>query len=350
MFKKISTIILLIVLVAAGIVWFRFLRSATSFSSESKVIYIHTDAATKEAVLRSLEEDSITNVGAFDQLAGMMNYWGSIKPGRYKIKKGTSVYALVKQLRNGKQTPVDLVISRKIRFKEDLAELLGNYFECDSAAVMGFLNNEDSLKHYGLDSATWQTAIIHDTYSIPWTWSPSKIFRRLYSEQQAFWQKKDRSGKANALGYTPLQVYILASIVSDETNVVSDKPLIARVYMNRLAKGMRLQADPTVKFAIKDMSLNRILFSHLAFKSPYNTYLNTGLPPGPICTVDPATIDAVLNAPMTDHLFFVAKADLRGGSTFSSTLEQHNKAAKEYQDSLTVFLRKKAAQEKARTK
>ena len=173
MFKKIGLAILLIVLIAVGIGWYKFKSSKTRFAANSKIFYIHSNNANKEAILKALQKDSITDVGSFNWLADYMNLWKNIKPGRYKIKSGTNVYDLVKQLRNGIQAPVDLVISRKIRVKEDFAKLIGNNFECDSIQMIKFLNNNDSLRHFGLDSASWLTAIIHNTYSIPWTWPPS---------------------------------------------------------------------------------------------------------------------------------------------------------------------------------
>jgi UPF0755 protein len=345
MIKKILAFIIVLLVLVGGYALYKFKLGKTKFAGESKMFYIRTDAANKSAILESLVKDSIcSDPSGFEFVANRMDYWRKIKPGRYKIPRGTNLIGLVKILRNGIQTPVELVISRKIRLKQDFARLIGNNFEADSASVMDYLMDKDSMQVFGLDSATWITSILHNTYAIPWTFSPAKIFRKLYSEQEKFWSANNRLDKAKALGFTPEQVYTLASIVAEETNKDADKPKIASTYMNRLAKGMRLQADPTVKFAMKNFLVNRILYSYLKYESPYNTYIHAGLPPGPICTVSGKTIDAVLDAPKTDYLYFVADADLRGGSSFSSTIEQHQKLAKEYQDSLTVFLKRKALQ------
>ena len=348
MFKKIILAVFIIALLLAGYGWFTFKTSKTDFTGNYKILYIYSNDANKEAVLTSLKKDSITNITAFMWLAGYRKLWDKVKPGRYKIKAGTNVYDLVTLLRNGIQTPVDFVISRKIRVKEDFARTVNNNFECDSAQVMAFLNNNDSLKHFGLDTTTWLTAIIHDTYSIPWTYSPAKIFRKLYNDQQSFWTKDARAEKAKELGYTPKQIYTLASIVSSETNLDKDKPNVASVYLNRLAKGMKLEADPTLIFSLKDFSIRRVLNVHKEVNSPYNTYKFTGLPPGPICTVDAGTINAVLNAPKTEYIFFVAEPGLTGSSSFSSTLAEHNRYAKAYQEWLGVYLKKKAEQDKAK--
>lgn len=348
MFKKILLAGFIIALLAAGFGWYTFKTSKTGFTGSYKILYIYSNNATKDAVLSSLKKDSITDIRAFNWLAGYKKLWDKIKPGRYKIKAGTTVYDLVTQLRNGIQTPVDFVISRKIRVKEDFARTVGNNFECDSVQMMQFLNNNDSLKHFGLDTTTWLTAIIHNTYSIPWTYPPAKIFRKLYNDQQAFWNSKDRNAKAKELGYTPKQIYTLASIVASETNLDKDKPNVASVYLNRLAKGMKLEADPTLIFSLKDFTIRRVLNIHKEANSPYNTYKFTGLPPGPICTVDATTINAVLDAPKTDYIFFVADPGLTGSSSFSSTLAEHNRLAKIYQEWLGGYLKKKAEQDKAK--
>jgi UPF0755 protein len=163
----------------------------------------------------------------------------------------------------------------------------------------------------------------------------------LKSEATTFWEKNDRKGQAAELGLTPQQVYTIASIVEEETNKQDEKGNIASVYINRLNKGMPLGADPTVKFALKDFGLKRILYQHLQVASPYNTYRNQGLPPGPICTPSSKTIDAVLKAPKTDYLFFVAKSDFSGYHSFATNFADHIKLAKEYQRALDEYLEKK---------
>ena len=195
---------------------------------------------------------------------------------------------------------------------------------------------------YGLDTNTVMTAIIPNTYNFLWNTSGRGIFKKLYDEQEIFWSEERRK-KAAGLNLTPAQAYILASIVEEETNKEPDKGKIASVYLNRLETGMRLAADPTVKFAMRDFGLKRIYFKHLEFRSPYNTYQNSGLPPGPICTPSSKTIDAVLNAPSTSYLFFVAKPDLNGYSNFASNYTEHKKYAKEYQQALDSLMIKKAA-------
>jgi UPF0755 protein len=181
------------------------------------------------------------------------------------------------------------------------------------------------------------TIVIPDTYLMQWNGSMSKIMTRLKKEHDDFWTE-ERSAKARALNLSPEQVYTMASIVEEETNKKEDKGLIASVYMNRIKKGMRLEADPTVKYAMRDFGLKRILQGHLKYPSPYNTYLNTGLPPGPITTPSSKTIDAVLDAPQTNYIFFVAKPDFKGYSNFAVTYEEHLKFANAYRKALDSLI------------
>jgi UPF0755 protein len=227
-----------------------------------------------------------------------------------------------------------------LRTKEDLAKKIGDNFECDSTSVIHYLNSADSISKYGLDTNTVITAIIPNTYTFTWNNTPSRIFKKLYAEQQRFWTA-DRKKKAEELHLTEKDVYILASIVEEETNKDDDKGKIASVYLNRIHQGMKMAADPTVKFAMRDFGLKRILFKHLAFNSSYNTYQNTGLPPGPISTPSIKTIDAVLNMPATDYLYFVARSDFSGYSNFSSGYAEHMKNAKAYQEALDSVVRLK---------
>lgn len=334
--NKTGLYIFFIFLLAAGFFAWKIFGSNTGFNGDKKTLYIHTGSSFED-VLSAVEKDSILkNPGIFKWLSGQLKY-NNIKPGKYTVNKGFSIFQLVKLLKSGRQTPVNLVIV-KLRTTQDLAARLGNYFETDSAGFMAYLGNRDSIKSYGLDSNTLMTAIIPNTYSILWNTSPAKLFKKLFNEQEKFWTS-ERKKKAAALQLTTAEVYTLASIVEEETNKEEDKGKIASVYLNRLAKGMKLGADPTVKFAMKDFALKRIYFKHLTYPSPFNTYQITGLPPGPICTPSTNTLDAVLNAPKTTYLFFVAKPDFKGYSNFASTYEEHQQYAKAYQRALDSLMK-----------
>ncbi len=334
--KKIISIVIVILAAVGGYAsWQVFGPTVTV--PENKYFYIRTGESFKE-VVSELNEKGIVKTGFFfDKIVEQAKYKNNVKPGRYEIKNNSSMYALVKMLKGGKQSPVRLIIN-KLRTKEDLASKIATNFECDSLSIMNFLNNNDSLDNYKLDSNTVMSAIISNTYEINWNSTIKKIFSRLNAEKDKFWNDA-RKQKAKAKKLTPMQVYILASIVEEETNASSDKPLIASVYKNRLLKGEKLQADPTVKFAMKDFGLKRIYYKHLEYPSPYNTYRNVGLPPGPICTPSSKTIDAVLDADETTYMFFVAKPDLKGYSNFATTYAEHQVFAKAYQHALDSLIK-----------
>ncbi len=338
--KKIILLLLLVIVTTAGYIGFKVF-GPTVKAPEKKYFYIKTGEVYEVVKAGLLEAKIVEGEFWLNQIADKLKYVKSVKAGRYEIKNGMSIFNLIRMLRSGNQSPVNLVIN-KIRLKEDLAQKIAANFECDSLSMISFLNNTDSIKKYNLDSNTLMTAVIPNTYSILWNTAPAKIFKKLYNDQEKFWND-NRKKKAVALNMTPKQVYIMASIVEEETNKEEDKGKIASVYINRIETGMKLEADPTVKFAMKDFGLKRILHVHLAYPSPYNTYQQTGLPSGPICTPSSKTIDAVLNAPQTNYIFFVAKPDFNGYSNFASTYAEHLLYAKAYQNALDSLIRAQKA-------
>jgi UPF0755 protein len=245
-------------------------------------------------------------------------------------------------LRNNQQATVKFILN-KVRTRGELAALVGKTFDLDSAYCASYFNSNDSLVDYQTDTTQLLSLFIPDTYEFYWSTSIPKFLQKMKSNADHFWSVKDRKQRAANKGMSIREIYTLASIVEEETNDESDKKLIASVYQNRLKKSMPLQACPTIKFAMQDFALTRIYEKYLSNPSPYNTYNHRGLPPGPICTPSPKTIDLVLDAPNTNYLYFVAKADFSGFHHFSSTYEEHNKYAKEYQKQLDIYQQKKAA-------
>ena len=293
------------------------------------------------SVLDAMQTNNIiTNRKVFSLVASQSGVWAKIRAGKYEVKKGQSLWSLARMLKNGRLAEIKLVINR-VRIKEDLARLISRNFAPDSVSVMRYLKSNDSLQKFGVDTRTVFTLFIPDTYTFYWNTSLNKIFRRLSDAKNVFWQKNQRLEKAGSIHFTPEEAYTLASIVEEETNYDSDKYKIASVYINRLNKSMPLQACPTIKFAMKDFSLTRIYEKYLFNPSPYNTYRRKGLPPGPICTPAPKTIDIVLDAPKTDYLFFVAKSDFSGYHHFSGNFAEHNQYAKEYQKALDEYMARK---------
>ena len=216
--------------------------------------------------------------------------------------------------------------------------MVGKRFECDSSAFMHYLLHNDSLKEYKVDSNTVMTIIFPNTYTYFWNTTPARIFKKLFAAYKDFWTA-DRIQQAKDHNLSPTTAYILASIVEEETNRKEDKAKVASVYINRIATGMKLAADPTVKFALRNFELKRIYEKYLLVESPYNTYKYAGLPPGPICTPTEETLEAVLNSPKTNYLYFVAKPDFSGYSNFAETYTQHLQYAKAYQKALDEEMR-----------
>lgn len=240
---------------------------------------------------------------------------------------------LINLLRSGHQTPVNLVFN-KLRIKSQLAGKVAKQLEADSTSIMHLINNPVFLTKYDLDTSNVMAVFIPNTYEFFWNTNAEQFFDRMYSEYQRFWTDT-RKEKQRKTKLTPIEVVILASIVEEESNKNAEKPTISGVYLNRLKKQIPLQADPTIKFALGNFEIKRVLKKHLEVNSPYNTYKNRGLPPGPICLPSIATIDAVLNFENHKYLYFCAKDDFSGYHVFSNTLQQHNQNAIRYQKALS---------------
>ena len=282
---------------------------------------------------------------SFLLLARILKVEDKLKAGRFLIHKKTSVLDLIRMLRNNRQATVKLVLN-KVRTKGEFAKLIATEFEKDSATVMTFLTSNDSLQAFNTDTTQLFTLLIPNTYEFYWSSSMTQIINKLKKEQRLFWSQNNRIQKAVTKGMSQDQIYTLASIVEEETNYDTDKSLIASVYQNRLKKQMPLQACPTIKYAMQDFTITRIYEKYLSNASPYNTYRVKGLPPGPICTPAAKTIDLVLNAPKTDYIYFVAKADFSGYHHFSNNYDEHDRYAKEYQKKLDEYQAKKAMSNK----
>ncbi len=339
--QKIGLIILAILFVLMGTIAWLFLSDATAFTDKSKQVVIIKDETNKLAVLQVFNKAGILKFNSLLGIAGApINLWDNMKPGRYEIKKGQSIVQIVRMLKNGRFAEVSFVLN-KIRTKADLAKLISKTFPIDSLRVLKFIGSNDSLKKFNTDTNRLLTQLIPDTYRFYYDATLNKIFQKLTNEGSGFWLKNNRMNKCQALNLLPEQVYILASIVEEETNFDSDKYKIASVYINRLKKQMPLQACPTIKYAMNDFTITRIYEKYLTNPSPFNTYKFKGLPPGPICTPSPKTIDIVLNAPTTDYIYFVAKSDFSGYHHFSNNYATHNKYAIEYQKALDIYMQKK---------
>jgi UPF0755 protein len=320
----------------------------SSYTLFIKVTHFTTDKASFEynkggldALADSLSAKKIIrDKTSFLVFAKLFNVEDKVKPGKFLINKNTSLLSLIRILRNNQQARVKFILN-KVRTKGDLAKLVAGTFSIDSTECMLYLNSKDSLAAFGTDTTQVLSLFIPNTYEFYWSTSMPKLLQKMKTEENLFWSKNNRLAKAASIGLSKNEVYTLASIVEEETNFDTDKTIIASVYQNRLKKKMPLQACPTIKYAMQDFTLTRIYEKYLTNPSPYNTYKKAGLPPGPICTPAPTTIDLVLNAPITNYFYFVAKADFSGYHHFSATYEEHNKYAKEYQLKLDEYQAKK---------
>jgi UPF0755 protein len=330
MSKKIKIIIgvLAVALFAGYFAVSSYLGSNTN-KAEKAFVYIKT-GSDYNAMIQSIQSaDVIKKMSSFEAMAKKMGLENNIKPGRYEIKPGASNYGMARMFRSGNQKPVNLVV-KKYRMQKDLAGHIANKLECDSASIMKLLNDNSYLKQFGLDSLSSLAAFTPNTYEFYWNSDAKKIFEKIEKQYRKFWNNS-RISKAKDLDLTPAQVMTMASIVEEETNIKSDKEKIASVYLNRISKGMKLQADPTCKYAVGDFSIRRVLTKHTQVQSPYNTYYAMGLPPSPICTPSAESIDAVLDAPKTDYIFFCAAPNNSGKSNFAATLKEHEANADAFQ-------------------
>lgn len=301
----------------------------TKAFGDKKYFYVRTGSNYKNVLEGLKEQQIIGSAATFNIVARRLDYPSRVKAGRYEIKKGMSNLDIVRILRSGRQSPVRLVIN-KLRTKEDFMRLVSRNLEADSLTMRALLEDPVYLRQYGLDTNTVMSAVLPNTYEFFWNTSAIKVFEKLEASYEKFWTD-ERKAKATALGLSQAEVITLASIVEEETNRHDEKPSMASVYLNRLRIGMRLGADPTVKFAVKNFALKRIRGEHLEYDSPYNTYRYSGLPPGPICTPSQKSIDAVLTPADTEYLYFCARPDYSGYHDFASNYKEHMQNARAYQ-------------------
>jgi UPF0755 protein len=297
-----------------------------------KVLIIPTGASYEQVVDSIISNHILKNVRLFEWVAKKKNYPALIKPGRYVIDKDFSYNSFVNMLRSGHQTPIRLTF-QNIRTLNQLAGKIGRQIEADSAQIMSFLSDESNYAADGFKKESVIAVFIPNTYEIYRNTDARGLYGRMLKEYRIFWNEQ-RVEKAKEKGLDPIEVAILASIIDDEVAKPDEKPRIAGVYLNRLKRGIPLQACPTIKFALNDFTITRVLYKHLQIDSPYNTYKHNGFPPGPIGCPSIEGIEAVLNAENHDYLYFAARADFSGYHNFSRTLAEHNHYAAIYQKEL----------------
>ena len=319
--------------VLAGVFGWRWYNDnkRPNFSREA-VFYVYPEMDANKVLRMVSDSAGVLRPKSLERAFANKHVSEYMKPGRYVVKPSSSSVYVARMLNNGWQTPTRLVLSGTMRRKSDIARKIGNQMLVDSAEVVAALSDDALLSKYGFNSRNVFSLFIPDTYEMYWTASVEDILQKQKDAYDAYWTQ-DNLAKAKKQGLTKEEVSILASIVKGETNYEPEMPAVAGVYLNRLKKGMLLQADPTVAFCF-DYEPNRILLRHLEVESPYNTYKYHGLPPGPIAVPTKACLDAVLNPDPHNYLYFCANADFSGTHAFASTLSEHMRNARAFQAEL----------------
>lgn len=325
--------ILFLALTATGIYLYKTIFRPFSLP-DTAYIYIDRETDFENVVMQLKEDANLPSEKTFRLLSERMNYPNVMKTGRYAIEDGMTMPEVIRRLRSGAQTPVNLTFNN-IRLKENLAGRISQQLMIDSVSLTIALNDPANATKFGFDEHTFPAMFIPNTYQVYWDSSIDNLLQRMKREYDQFWNE-ERKEKASKIGLTPVQVSILASIVEEEATYADEYPIVAGLYLNRLNRGMRLEADPTVKYAVGDFSLRRILYRHLEVESPYNTYKYSGLPPGPIRIPSIQAIDASLSPTQHRYIFMCAKDDLSGRHNFATTHAQHARNAAAYQRALNA--------------
>lgn len=334
--NKIFKILGVAFIVFVAIIYIKFFTSDTKFDKEEIFVEIPTGSTYQD--VERIISPLVKNMSDFEIIAKLRKYPENVKAGRFLFKKGMSAFQLVGSIR--RNVPVKLAFNNQERL-ENLCERLSTQIEPDTSKLLATFYDPEFLKKNCFTKQTVFAMFLPNTYEVYWNISAEKFRGRMLDEYNRFWDK-ERIAKASALNLTPIQVITVASIVQKESAKKSERPTIAGVYLNRYNQGMPLQADPTVIYALKlrdndfNQVIKRVLYNDLFIKSPYNTYQNIGLPPGPIAMPDVDAIDAVLNAEKHDYIYFCASVEKFGYHVFASTYEQHQVNAKKYADWLNA--------------
>ena len=331
---KILTFIFGLLILIAVIIGYYIRNTAFKPIELEETVYIYIEPSTKydEVVDQIKKQVNLPSEKFFKIISEKMKYPETIKTGRYAIRDGMTMPEIIRMLRSGNQSAVKLTFNN-MRTNENLAGRISNQLMLDSVELLNVLKDETKLEVLGFDTNTIAAMFIPNTYEVYWDTSIDNLMNRMKKEYTSFWNES-RKDKAKEIGLSPIEVSILASIVEEEATYSDEYSIVAGLYLNRLKRGQRLEADPTIKFALNDFSLRRILYKHLEVESPYNTYRNEGLPPGPIRIPSIRGIDATLSPQDHKYLFMCAKEDLSGRHNFATTHAEHLRNAARYQRAL----------------
>ena len=335
--KFVTAFILLAILGCGGMVYELYSRvyqlNIVLPDNAEKYIYIPSNSEFTDVVKILLENGLLINANSFEWLAKQKKYNTNIKAGRYRINRALNNNDLVNLLRSGKQTPIKVTFNN-LRNKEQLAGKIASQIEADSLSILKYITDTTFLNKLKLNTDNVACLFIPNTYEFYWNTSVEGFVNRMVKEYSDFWNSS-RKKKAAEIKLNYYQVAVLASIVEKEQSIKRDeRPEIAGVYLNRLKKRMKLESDPTLIFALGDFTIKRVLNKDKKVESPFNTYKNKGLPPGPICIPSINAIDAVLNASEHNYIFMCAKEDFTGYHNFAKTYAKHLINARKYQKAL----------------
>ncbi|QKJ62822.1 endolytic transglycosylase MltG [Flavobacterium sp. M31R6] len=328
----VSVALISILIVYGFVLMYQIFSGNTKFADKELYVYVPTGSDYEH--VKHILEPYVKDISRFEMVAGKTSYPENVKAGRFLLKNGMNSYELVKAMKFN--DPVSLAFNNQERL-ENFAGRVGSQIEPDSLELLNTFRDSIFLKENGFTEENVLVMFIPNTYDIYWNTSAEKFRDKMIKEYNKFWNK-ERTAKAAAQGLTPIQATILASIVHKESVKKDERPRIAGVYLNRLRLEMPLQADPTVIFAMKKKSndfnqvIKRVFYNDLIMKSPYNTYVNIGLPPGPIAMPDITALEAVLNPEKNNYIYFCASVDRFGYHEFAATLAEHNVNAKKYSD------------------
>lgn len=331
---KYTLIILSVLIVMSGvIIWQLYNTLYTPVSTDKDcVIYITEDDTIDSIVYKINKLDYNINDKLFEQFAELKSFSPSTKPGRYNIAN-LSINQIVNKLRLGSQDAINYTFISTRDIKDIISSASNSFYKVDSLELTTLLSDKQYLKSLGFNDKTIPAMFIPNTYKMYWTTTSTAFLEKMNREFNSFWNK-ERVAKAQKLNLTPVQVATLASIIDEESSYIPEYKRIAGVYLNRLKIGMKLEADPTLKFANGDFSTKRVLDKDKLIDSPYNTYMYAGLPPGPIRVPSVQAIDAVLNAENHNFMFFCANSDFSGTHVFAKNLREHNNNANKYRKAL----------------
>jgi len=332
--SKIILAVVVLLLIGGGIYGSKFYKVyfSPNITGNSAYLYIKTGSDMDGLYKEIKSKDLLTDLGTFSEAAAKMDLAQHLKPGRYRLSKKLNNRTLINMIKAGNQDPVKLKF-HNIRKKEDFAGYVAKNLEADSAAFLEVIDSPSLVQKYGFTTDNIYTMFIPNTYDMYWNTSPIEFFTRMQKEYDKFWTAA-RKQKAAALNMSPQQVTILASIVDGEALYDKEMPIIAGLYLNRLNRGILLQADPTVIFANNDFTVKRVTNALLRVDSKYNTYKYLGLPPGPIMMPSINAVDAVLNHDKNNYIYMCAKADFSGYHAFAETKAQHEINANAYRAAL----------------